>query len=298
MGGIKMRLRFSLRELQTFVAIADYGTFASAGEAIGLTQSAISLQIKSLEAMLETKLFDRSKRPPIMNTHGLKLLKRAREIIHQCQTLKDDMHDSPLGGVLRIGVIPTIMSGMLPETLVRLRKTHPSLMIELTSGLSAQLVSEVNKGALDAAIVTEPAQLGRGLSWHAFVEEPLVLIAPHDAEGDNDYEVLQRYPFIQFLPDTYAGQLIQMILQDRGIEVDHQMNLDSLEAIAKMVAHGLGVSIVPERAIERPFPEGVKVLPFGTTPVKRVVGVVERVASPKAELIQALVHALIGQTKV
>lgn len=293
-----MHLRFSLREIQTFVAIADYGTFAAAGEAIGLTQSAVSLQIKSLETMLETELFDRSKRPPVMNTQGLKLVKRAREIINRCQALKDDMHDDSLGGVLRIGVIPTIMSGMLPQTLVRLRKTHPELMIELTSGLSAQLVSEVNKGELDAAIVSEPAQLGRGLSWHAFVEEPLVLIAPRDAEGEVDYEVLKRYPFIQFLPDTYAGQLIHTRLQDRGIQVNHQMNLDSLEAIAKMVEHGLGVSIVPERAIDRPFPKGIKVLPFGTTPVIRVVGVIERVANPKTAFIQALVHALIGQTMV
>lgn len=293
-----MRLRFSLRELQTFVAIADYGTFAAAGEAIGLTQSAISLQIKSLEEVLETQLFDRSKRPPVMNAQGLKLVKHTREIIHQCQALKNDVLDSSLGGVLRIGVIPTVMSGMLPETLLSLRQSHPQLSIELTSGLSAQLVNKVNKGSLDAAIVTEPTQLGRGLSWHAFVEEPLVVIAPQDADGEVDYDVLTHYPFIQFLPDTYAGQLIDTRLQDRGIQVNTQMNLDSLEAIAKMVAHGLGVSIVPQRTIDQPFPEGIKVLPFGTTTVMRVVGVVERVASPKTEFIQALVQALIGQTGV
>lgn len=103
-----MRLKFSLRELETLVAISDYGTFAAAGEAIGLTQSAISLQIKSLESVLETELFDRSKRPPVMNTQGLKLVKRAREIINQCLSLKDDVFDSPMGGVLRIGVIPTV----------------------------------------------------------------------------------------------------------------------------------------------------------------------------------------------
>jgi len=292
-----MRLRFSLRELETFVAIADYGTFAAAGEAIGLTQSAISLQIKSLEGVLNASLFDRSKRPPVMNSRGLKLVKRAREIISQCQALKDDLHDSPLGGVLRIGVIPTVMSGVLPQTLLRLRKTHPHLMIELSSGLSARLVSDVNKGVLDAAIVTEPTQLGRGMSWHAFVEEPLVLIAPQDAKGDVDTELLERYPFIQFHPDAYAGQQIYASLVDRGIKVEPRMNLDSLEAIAKMVANGLGISIVPQRIIEQPFPTGIRVVPFGLSPVKRVVGVVERVSSPKREFIQVLTATLIDQSK-
>lgn len=291
-----MRLRYSLRELETFVSIADYGTFAAAGEVIGLTQSAISLQIKSLERVLDAELFDRSRRPPVMNARGLRLVKRAREIINQCQALKDDVRDSPLGGMLRIGVIPTVMSGVLPQTLLCLSKTHPQLMIELSSGLSAHLVSEVNKGVLDAAIVTEPAQLGRGMSWHAFAEEPLVLIAPTDAEGDVDTDLLERYPFIQFHPDTYAGQQIQALLLDRGIKVEPRMNLDSLEAIAKMVANGLGISIVPQRTVEQPFPAGIKVVPFGTSPVKRVVGVVERVSSPKREFIQVLTNALIKQS--
>ena len=202
-----------------------------------------------------------------------------------------------MGGVLRIGVIPTVMGGVLPQTLLKLRQTHPQLMIKLSSGLSAKLVSEVNKGALDAAIVTEPAQLGRGISWHAFAEEPLVLIAPQDALGEVDTELLDRYPFIQFQADTYAGQQIMALLQNRGIKVEPRMKLDSLDSIAKMVASGLGISIVPQRTVEQPFPDGVKVLPFGITPVKRVVGIVERVTSPKQDYIQVLTAALIDQSE-
>jgi len=275
------------------VAIADFGTFAAAGDAIGLTQSAISLQIKSLEAILDTELFDRSKRPPVMNSKGLRLVKRARNILNQCQALKDSVHDSSQGGALRIGVIPTVMSGVLPGTLMKLRESHPKLRIELVSGLSAKLVAEVNRGQLDVAIITEPAQLGRGMSWHAFAEEPLVVIAAEKTDGDTDSELLQRYPFIQFHPETYAGQQIFALLQDRGIRVNPQMNIDSLESIAKLVANGLGVSIVPQRCISQPFPDGIKVLPFGTTPVVRVVGVIERVANPKRELTQLLTTVLI-----
>ena len=288
-----MRIKYSLRELETFVAIADHGTFAAAGEVIGLTQSAVSLQIKSLESALATELFDRSKRPPVMNARALKLVRRAREILKQCQAMSDDVREQTPGGVLRLGVVPSVMGGMLPATLRDLQQTHPQLMIEVSSGLSAPLVREVSSGRLDAAIVTEPAQLGRGLSWHAFAEEPLVLIAPAVAEETSDTQLLERYPFIQFHPETYAGQQIATLLQDRGIQVDPRMNLDSLESIAQMVATGLGVSVVPRRNIEQPFPPGVKEVPFGSQPVRRVIGIVERVSSPKHALTQVLTEVMM-----
>lgn len=127
-----------------------------------------------------------------------------------------------------------------------------------------------------------------------------MLIAPQDAQGEVDTELLDRYPFIQFQADTYAGQQIITLLQDRGIKMEPLMkldSLDSLDSIAKMVASGLGISIVPQGTVEQPFPNGVKVLPFGIRPVKRVVGIVERVTSPRQDYIQVLTAALINQSK-
>ncbi len=283
----------SLRELKTLVAIADYGTFAKAGQAIGLTQSAISLQVKSLESEFDIELFDRTRRPPAMNAKGSMLVKKAREVLMLCQQLKEAVQDDTLEGILRIGVVPTVMTGVLPETLAMMQQTHPELMIKVKSGLSAELVAEVANGEIHAAIVTEPSQLGRGLSWHAFVDEPLVLIAPEDAKGEVDSELLASYPFIQFQPETWAGQLIESVLADRGFRINSLMSLDSLESIGKMVANGLGVSVVPCRQIENPFPAGLKIIPFGQQTYKRVVGVVERTSNPKADFVKALYDILV-----
>jgi DNA-binding transcriptional LysR family regulator len=116
------------------------------------------------------------------------------------------------------------------------------------------------------------------------------------AQGDVGTELLERYPFIQFHPDTYAEQQIDALLLDRGIKVELRMNLDSLEAIVKMAANGLWESIVPQRTTEQSFPAAIKVIPFGVSPVKRVVGVVKRISSPKREFIQILTAALIDQS--
>jgi len=280
-----------LKYLKTLIAIAENGSFAAAGEAIGLTQSAISLHVKSLEDELETKLFDRTTRPPRLNTRGRNLIDRARTIVEQCEGLSDIATSEALSGSLDIGSVPTLLSGILPPALSAIRGSHPDLRIRVSSGLSADLVGRVHKGELDVAVVTEPSQLQTGLSWHMFAKEPLMVIAPEGTVGDTDRDLLDAGPFIRFQRYAWAGRLIDTHLKDRGIRVHTGMEIDSLEAIASMVKHGLGVSVVPDRAAAD-LPQGIKKVPFGDPPLCRVIGVVERRDNPKVRLIRALVEIL------
>ena len=280
-----------LKHLKTLIAIAENGSFAAAGEAIGLTQSAISLHVKSLEDELETKLFDRTTRPPRLNTRGRNLIDRARTIVEQCEGLSDIATGEALSGSLGIGSVPTLLSGILPPALSAIRGSHPDIRIRVSSGLSADLVGRVHKGELDVAVVTEPSQLQTGLSWHMFAKEPLMVIAPEGTAGETDRELLDAGPFIRFQRYAWAGRLIDTHLKDRGIRVHTGMEIDSLEAIASMVKHGLGVSVVPDRAAAD-LPRGIKKVPFGDPPLCRVIGVVERRDNPKIHLIRALVEIL------
>ena len=280
-----------LKHLKTLIAIAENGSFAAAGEAVGLTQSAISLHVKSLEDELETKLFDRTTRPPRLNTRGRNLIDRARTIVEQCEGLSDIATGEALSGSLGIGSVPTLLSGILPPALSAIRGSHPDIRIRVSSGLSADLVGRVHKGELDVAVVTEPSQLQTGLSWHMFAKEPLMVIAPEGTAGETDRELLDAGPFIRFQRYAWAGRLIDTHLKDRGIRVHTGMEIDSLEAIASMVKHGLGVSVVPDRAAAD-LPRGIKKVPFGDPPLCRVIGVVERRDNPKIYLIRALVEIL------
>ncbi len=284
-----------LRHLKTLVAIADYGGFAAAGEAIGLTQSAVSLHVKALEDRFDATLFDRSKRPPLLNARGADLVQRAREIVRLCADLEDTLAGVDVAGVLELGAIPTVLTGTLPGALARMQAAHPRLLVRLTSGLSGELARRVYKGELDAGIVTEPVELAAGLSWHPFAAEPLVVIAPHDAHEQNDHALLESRPFIRFKRFAWAGQLIDARLRDRGIKVRTSMEVDSLEAISLMVSHGLGVSVVPLRNIPQPFPPNVKAIDFGRPAVQRVVGLIERSANPRAHFVRALHGILLAQ---
>jgi DNA-binding transcriptional LysR family regulator len=99
-----------VRALEVFLAVIDHGSFAAAGDAIGLTQSAVSLQIKSLEQDFDTHLFDRSKRPPVLNADGLLLAQKSRHLLIEFNELRQFFKEHSYSGVLNIGVVPSVMT--------------------------------------------------------------------------------------------------------------------------------------------------------------------------------------------
>jgi DNA-binding transcriptional LysR family regulator len=282
-----------IRHLKTLIAIAEHRSFVGAADAIGLTQSAVSLHVKALEEELNARLFDRDTRPPLLNANGRQLVERAREIVGLCDKLTNSFSGSEKTGTLELGAVQTALSGVLPPALVILRSIHPDLQIRVTSGLSAELADAVRKGNLDVAMVSEPTQLATGLSWHASGQEPLMVIAPKNAKGETDRELLESLPYIRFQRFAWAGRVIDTHIRDRGIQVEQGMEMDSLEAVSMMVSNGLGVSIVPKRPISDPFPGDIRSMPFGEPPVYRDIGLVERTANPKSDLVKALVEVLV-----
>ena len=286
------------RHLKTLVAIAEHKSFAAAADAIGLTQSAVSLHVKALEDQLQTTLFDRTTRPPLLNTQGTALVEKAREIIGLCDGLTDSLRGERVVGSLELGAIPTALTGILPDALVALRASHPELRIRVTSDLSADLAEAVRRGSLDVAVVSEPTHLAAGLSWHPIVSEPLMVIAPqHTPMGPDrepDRALLESLPFLQFKRSAWAGRLIDTHLRERGIHVRPSMEIDSLEAVAGMVSRGLGVSIAPMRAMAEPLPENVRAVPFGDPPLMRNIGLIERSENAKIDMVKALYETLIA----
>ncbi|MDH3669116.1 MAG: LysR family transcriptional regulator [Paracoccaceae bacterium] len=283
----------NLRQLRTLVAIGENGSFTAAGQAIGLSHSAVSLHVKALEQELGVSLADRSHRPPRLTAAGTALVEQARRMA----ALVDEIHalgsDAALAGALAVGVVPTAMIHLLPPALARLRDAHPKLMIQVRTGLSSELAQAVRGGELDAAVVTQPEMPPEGLALHHIADEPLVVIAPPGTQGTDDTALIAAHPFIWFNRKTWAGQHIERLLAARGLRPGKAMEVDSLEAIEAMVAHGLGVSVVPLRP-GAALPADLVQLPFGVPQARRGLSLVERDGNPKARLTSALHQQLVA----
>jgi len=283
----------NLRQLRTLVAIAEQGSFTAAGNAVGLSHSAISLHVKALEEELGIALVDRTQRPPRLTARGTALVEQARRMATLVDEIRALGSDEILAGSLAVGVVPTAMIHLLPPALARLRALHPKLAIRVRTGLSSELAQAVRMAEIDVAVATRPDIAPEGLTLYEIAREPLVVIAPPGTAEDTDAALIAAHPFIWFSRKTWAGQQIERLLHARGLHPREAMEVDSLEAIEALVAHGLGVAVVPERPttpLAAPLPPTLRRVPFGSPQATRHLALIERDSNPKARLAAAL-HA-------
>ncbi|HEU4379748.1 MAG TPA: LysR family transcriptional regulator [Hyphomicrobiaceae bacterium] len=288
----------SIRHLRTLLAIAERGSFAAAARQVHLTESAVSMQMKALEAELGVCLFDRATRPPALTVAARALLPEAAELIAGYERLTRRETDAgPVQGHLRLGAVPSVITGILPGAIAALRRRHPGVHVEIAMALSAELVERVERRVLDAAIVSELGRVPDGCLWSPFAREPLVLIAPPDAPDRTAGELLAAYPFIRYTRQAWVGRLIHAMMRRRRIKVAEAMTLDTLEAVTAMVSHGLGVSIVPERGRGVPLAFPLRVVALPAPAVHRTVGLLRPASHAKASLADALLVELATLAK-
>ncbi|WP_295379902.1 LysR substrate-binding domain-containing protein [uncultured Pseudacidovorax sp.] len=285
-----------IRELKTFIAIAEEGTFVRAGQRIGLTQAAVSAQMQRLEEQLGHALFAREGRTAQLNAQGLAALAQAREVVRLFDDMAAQSRSKPLNGRLSLGAIASAQSRVLPQVLMRFRTQHPGVHVRVVPGVSFQLLNQVDAGELDAAIMIRPVfGLQADLAWTPLTQEPFWLLVPAALPEAGDWRaVLAAQPFIRYDRTSFGGRLVERFLRDARLSVQDCVEIDELDAIAQMVACGMGVSLVPQSFGKAPWPDGVRAVSLGEHTFFREIGLVTRArSSPDPALLELL--QLIGQ---
>ncbi|MFU8856090.1 MAG: LysR family transcriptional regulator [Deferrisomatales bacterium] len=285
----------SLRALRTLTVIARAGSFSAAAEQLGLTQAAVSHQIKGLEEELGAELFDRTGRGTRLNPSGRLILERAEEILALYDGLRGEL--DPHGGVrgvLELGVIPTALTGPVPGVLAHLRREHEEFQVRIRSGISDHLAPRVEGGELDAALISEPPYaVPPHCEWRPYDDEPFYVVGPPGTGGGDDRALFEQLPYVRFDKTAWTGALVEGHLMARGIHPRDVTELDSLEAVLSLVEQGLGVAAVPLRAarVER-VRRRLTLIPLGSPQLRRRVGLYERSRHPRRPLTELLLDAL------
>lgn len=281
------------RQLRTLLAIQSHGTFAQAADVVGLTPSAVSQQVHALEDELRVTIFDRSSRPPKITPSGLQVIEMARDILRREEDTKASLRGDQIAGTLMLGSVRSSALNLLPRALVQMRLRYPDLKPNLRVSLSSTLIADVAAGRLDAAIVAEHVGFPNALRWSPFLREPLWLIAPSEMEASGPIELLNTRPYIRFRSAVPLANLIDTELSRLGVVTNDVAEIDTIGSIVTGVRQGLGISVVPHVALQEPEDLGLTRLPFGNPQVVRQIGIVERTAAPRAEII-ALLHAVLA----
>ncbi|HLU00207.1 MAG TPA: LysR family transcriptional regulator [Burkholderiaceae bacterium] len=236
-----------IKTMQSFVAVVEGGSFAEAARRLDLTPAAIAARIKALETDLGVELVKRSGRSVRPTESGMRILEGARAVIRNIRDLRAMALDGKQPGELRLGCFVSALTNVLPPILKALYARHPDASVFVTPGGSVDLCGKVGNGELDAAIVVEPQfAVPKNCVWEAFMEEPLVVVAPAHLAGGDAHELLATQPFIRYDRNIYGGQLADRYLRDHQIFPRQRLEIDGLLAIVSLVHEGLGVSLLPD----------------------------------------------------
>lgn len=265
-------------QLLAFVTVVDREGFTNAAKALNLTQPAISLQIRELEARVGLPLLVREGRRPRLTAAGEALVDRARRIL--------DAHDSAMAvmrrlktnatGEVRLGITPGTLTYVVAPTIRALKTNHPTLQLSVTVAGSPDLAQLVRDGTLDLAVLALPVDLGE-LVAERLIVDPLVAILPDTGSDLPDVATPQFMAEQPMVTEPRFANLRPMIAgwfaADR-LEPQRIMQVDTLETIRSAVAAGLGAAIVPQMVVAD-HPVHIKVLPI-EPPMARELAVIER----------------------
>ncbi|MFZ1470510.1 MAG: LysR substrate-binding domain-containing protein [Paracoccaceae bacterium] len=286
----------TLKQLRYFEALARHSHFGRAAEACSISQPALSMQIREMEASLGTALFERQARRLRLTGFGADVLARARTILAQVEELTDlaRVAQSGLTGRLRIGIIPTIAPYLLPALIGRLAADFPALELSLRETLTPHLLRELAEGGLDCAIlalpVSEPA-----LTEVALFDESFVLVRPlSDADRPVPSRETLREMRLLLLEEGHCFRDQALSFCNlRPSRPREMMDGSSLSTLVQMVGAGIGVTLIPDMAVAvetRSAP--VAVTAFRDPQPKRTIGMVWRKTSPLAPRLQQIAEVV------
>lgn len=247
-----------LRQLEAFVTVARRKSFTRAAEELHLTQPAVTRQIAALESELGALLFDRLGKSIQLTGAGETLLGYAEHILRLTDEAQDALEELAAGrvGRIAIGAASTLATYVLPSLLTQFRQEHPGIELSLRTGLSARVRELVLSGVVDIGLVTtegEPVEQEGVLISESLGVYETVLAVPlgHKLATQATATVteLTGEPLLAMTAGTNLRTYAEHILADAGVAASVTMELDSVEAIKRMVEAGLGVSLLPRVAI-------------------------------------------------
>lgn len=276
----------------TLEAILRTGTFAQAALERNVTRSAVSMQIKQLETYVGQTLFDRSGLFARPRPLARELVDTMQDALRRLETLRK-RPSVAVEGVVRLGVIESMMPALLPGTMKQLATLHPGLQIHPTRGRSSMLTAAVAAGELDAAVVAEPPEGGSSrLRWRPLSSQELVLLAPPDAADASVQSLFKQRPWIRYDRKTISGTLAaQYVAQEVG-DVRSNLEFDSATAILAMVSAGLGVALIqlPDPALVQSYP--VRIVRLGRGAPRVQFSLVTRPVDDDDRALQAAYAAM------
>jgi LysR family hydrogen peroxide-inducible transcriptional activator len=289
----------TIKQLQYLVALHEHGHFGRAADASFVSQSTLSSGIRELESLLGVTLVERSRRVVRFTALGEQVVAKANRLLREAEELSDLVQASgkPLSGQLRMSVIPTIAPFMLPRILPRLKRERPDLKLLLREETSQDAMDSLNHGRVDCVLLALPFDTGEAEVEH-IADDRLFVAFPKDDPRDPPATI----------PPEMIDQGRLLLLEDGHCLRDHALAAcsrselrdsasmigTSLHTLVQLVDNDLGLTMLPEMALDAGILNGTQVVarPVDSATAKREIVLVWRKNSPREADFRLLAEEL------
>ena len=290
----------SMKHLRYFEALSRLGHFGRAAEVCAISQPALSMQIRELEALLGAPLVERAARRVRLTALGEEFATRARAILQSVDQLADLVRasgDEP-DGMLRIGVIPTVAPYLLPGLIQELARRWPGIDPRPREAVTRTLLADLAEARLDMAIVALPVQ-EPALEAVPLIEEEFLLVRPESDAGRPVPDAARLAEMRLLLLEEghcFRDQALSFCKIPTAARPRDLMEGSSLSTLVQMVGAGIGVTLIPEMALPIETRSArVAVDRLAAPHPKRSIGMVWRRSNPLGPQLAQIAKAL-GQS--
>ena len=275
--------KLTLKQLRYFEALAGHGHFGRAAEACAISQPALSMQIREMELSVGAPLFERGTRGVRLTRFGEEAADRVRGILQSVDELGDLARTAQdqLIGLLKIGIIPTIAPYLLPAFMRALSVDHPDVDVQVRETLTPKLIKELNEGRLDVAILALPVSEPSLVEVPLF-EERFLLVRPSKDDGipPPGNEALKEMRLLLLEEGHCFRDQALAFCNVESMRPREVLDASSLSTLVQMVAAGLGVTLIPEMAVDvETRSADVSIARFDSPEPTRTIGMVWRKSS-------------------
>ncbi|MFY0662473.1 MAG: LysR family transcriptional regulator [Shimia sp.] len=237
----------TLRGLEVFEALAEHGSVARASEITGLSQPAVSQQIRNLQTALGADLIDHSKRPMQLTAAGRTYLVRARDVLSQLRLAESELTVMDLTHLtqLSMGIIDDFDNDLTPRLVTKLAESMTQCRFRLVTAPSHEITDAIRDGDLHLAITAVAPQAAEGMTEYPLAQDPFILVTPSGhlpASGDIT-QILHDLPMLRYGQEQLIGRQIETELIRANLDVPQRFEIGSNPSLMAMVSRGIGWAI-------------------------------------------------------
>ena len=242
----------TLKQLKAFLVLARTLNYASAADELCLSQSAISISIKTLEEELGGKLFKRNTRRVDITPEGQSLIPYAKKLLANWEDMEKDLKQrfQLQRGTLNIASMPYATHAVLPELLHLFSKAHPNINFSIHDVPNEKIIEKIQDGIFEIGICFKP-KICEHMHFHPLLNEDFVAVIPKDHplahQSSVTWKQLLAFPFISLQNPSIVRHIIEKKSAENHVPLDLKLECHQVSSLAHFVAYGLGVSAIPRQ---------------------------------------------------